>query len=48
MTHAKDGGSLLREEYRWKLYNLTKALQTEVKVQKDGRWFGFIDVSSLV
>uniref|UniRef100_A0A915CYN5 SSD domain-containing protein n=1 Tax=Ditylenchus dipsaci TaxID=166011 RepID=A0A915CYN5_9BILA len=32
MTQARDGGSLLREDYRWLLYNLTRALQTEVKV----------------
>lgn len=44
LTQSKDSGSLLREEYRWLLYNLTKALQTEVKVEKEGRWFGFTDL----
>lgn len=44
MTHAKDGGSLLRDEYRWLVYNMTKALQTEVRVQKDGQWYDFKDL----
>lgn len=48
MTHAQDDGSLLREEYRWLVYNLTKTLQTEVKVEKNGRWYGFTDVSFFV
>ena len=44
MSHARDGGSLLREEYRWLIYNLTKALQSDVKVTKGGREFGFRDL----
>lgn len=44
MTHAKDGGDLLREEYRWTIYNLTRALQSEVKVSKNGREYNFKDL----
>ncbi|KAI6238028.1 Patched-related protein 9 [Aphelenchoides fujianensis] len=44
MSRARDEGNLLREEYRWLLYNLTKALQTDVRVEKDGRSFGFADI----
>ncbi|KAH7689615.1 Patched family protein, partial [Aphelenchoides avenae] len=44
MTHARDGGDLLRDEYRWLIYNLTKALQTEVVVEKHGRRYSFKDL----
>lgn len=44
MTHAKDGGSLLREKHRWLIYNLTKTLQTEVKVVKNNKTYGFSDL----
>lgn len=35
MVSAKDGGNLLRDEYRMLLFNLTRKLQTEVIVYKD-------------
>lgn len=50
MTQARDGGSLLREDYRQLVYNLTKALQTEVVVFKNElgltkkRRFSFADL----
>ena len=44
MTHAKDGGDLLREEYRWLIYNMTRALQLEVKITKNGREYGYTDL----
>lgn len=37
MVSAKDSGNLLRNEYRKLLFNLTRALQTEVVVYKDVR-----------
>lgn len=44
LTQPRDGGSFLREEYRWLVYNMTKTLQTDVRVQKNGRWYGFKDL----
>lgn len=44
MTQARDGGNLMRDEYRHLVYNLTKALQTEVVVLKNGRRFAFNDL----
>lgn len=48
MTQARDGGSLLRDEYRQLIYNLTKSLQTEVVVFKEigskKRRFSFVDL----
>ncbi|KAK0396179.1 hypothetical protein QR680_001609 [Steinernema hermaphroditum] len=44
MTHAHDGGDLLRPEYRQLVFNLTKSLQNDVKVSKNGRSYGFKDL----
>ncbi|KAL3091681.1 hypothetical protein niasHS_005867 [Heterodera schachtii] len=44
MSRANDGGNLLREEYRWLLYNLTKSLQQEVRVVSGGRAYGYRDL----
>ncbi|KAI6193775.1 Patched-related protein 9 [Aphelenchoides besseyi] len=44
MARGRDEGNLLRDEYRWTLYNLTRALQSEVRVEKNGQWFGFTDL----
>uniref|UniRef100_A0A7E4W9R4 SSD domain-containing protein n=1 Tax=Panagrellus redivivus TaxID=6233 RepID=A0A7E4W9R4_PANRE len=44
MTHARDGGSLLRDDYRWLIYNLTRALQADVTVERNGRTYGFTDL----
>uniref|UniRef100_A0A183C9J7 SSD domain-containing protein n=1 Tax=Globodera pallida TaxID=36090 RepID=A0A183C9J7_GLOPA len=44
MSRAHDGGNLLRDDYRWLLYNLTKSLQQEVRVISGGRVFGYRDL----
>lgn len=44
MIHANDGGDLLREDYRWAIYNLTRALQNDVKVKKNGKEYGYTDI----
>ncbi|KAL7075921.1 hypothetical protein ACQ4LE_004791, partial [Meloidogyne hapla] len=44
MSRARDGGNLLRTEHRWLLYNLTRALQQEIHIEKNGRVYGYRDI----
>ncbi|VDK43064.1 unnamed protein product [Anisakis simplex] len=44
MVRARDGGSLLRDEYRLGLINLTKRLQSNVTVKYKGHWYDYTDL----
>uniref|UniRef100_A0A915NPT1 SSD domain-containing protein n=1 Tax=Meloidogyne floridensis TaxID=298350 RepID=A0A915NPT1_9BILA len=44
MSRARDGGNLLRTEHRWLLYNLTRALQQEIHIEKNGRVYGYRNI----
>lgn len=44
VIQAKDGGSLLRDEYRDTIIRLTRTLQTNVTIEYKGRQYGFRDL----
>uniref|UniRef100_A0A914RY86 Patched family protein n=1 Tax=Parascaris equorum TaxID=6256 RepID=A0A914RY86_PAREQ len=44
MVQARDGGSLLRDDYRRMLISLTKRLQNNVTVTYNGHTYGYIDL----